>query len=349
MRALLKSLNTASAAVVFGLSFMAGFASAAPVTLTASGATFPFPIYAKWIDAFQKVKPDVRIAYQPVGSGAGIHQVTEGSVDFGASDGPMNDVQIRLFVEKHGAGVMHFPTVVGADVATYNLPGVSAELNFTPEILAGIFLGKITRWNDPEIIKANLKVKFPGNAIVVAHRSDESGTTYVWADYLCKVSLEWRDKIGRSTWINWPVGQGAEGNAGVAALVKRTPYSIGYVELSYAIENRLTYANVRNSSGVFVKPSLVSVTAAANAAAKFMPDDFRFSISNSPGKTAYPIASFTWLLIPKQIKDRQKLEALKDFLRWMLGPGQELTESLHYAKLPKEIVAQEIDDLTLIH
>jgi phosphate transport system substrate-binding protein len=261
----------------------------------------------------------------------------------------MNDVQIRLFVEKHGAGVMHFPTVVGADVATYNLPGVSAELNFTPEILAGIFLGKITRWNDPEIIKANLKVKFPGNAIVVAHRSDESGTTYVWADYLCKVSLEWRDKIGRSTWINWPVGQGAEGNAGVAALVKRTPYSIGYVELSYAIENRLTYANVRNSSGVFVKPSLVSVTAAANAAAKFMPDDFRFSISNSPGKTAYPIASFTWLLIPKQIKDRQKLEALKDFLRWMLGPGQELTESLHYAKLPKEIVAQEIDDLTLIH
>ena len=230
---------------------------------------------------------------------AGIKQVTEGTVDFGASDGPMNDDQLKAYQDKHGFGILHFPTVLGADVPTYNIPGVNAELNFTPDALAGIFLGKITKWNDPTIAGANKGVNLPANDIVVVHRSDGSGTTYIWTDYLSKVSDDWKNKVGKGTSVNWPVGLGGKGNEGVAGLIKQTPNSIGYVELIYAIQNNMPYGTVKNSSGNFVKADLASVTAAAAGAAKDMPADFRVSITNAPGKTAYPISSFTWLLIPR--------------------------------------------------
>ena len=237
--------------------------------------------------------------------------------------------------------------MLGADVATYNIPGFRGELNFTPEALAGIFLGKITRWNDPAILGANPGANLPGQDIIVVHRSDGSGTTYVWVDYLSKVSQEWKTKVGVGTSVNWPVGLGGKGNEGVAGLVKQTPYTIGYVELVYAIQNNLTYGRVRNQSGSFVKADLAGVTAAAGVA-KTMPDDFRVSITNAPGKTAYPIASFTWLLIPQKIEDAVKKKAIKDFLRWMLTDGQKMTEALSYAPLPKEVVAKELKAISLI-
>jgi phosphate transport system substrate-binding protein len=267
--------------------------------------------------------------------------VTEGTVDFGASDGPMNDEQLKAFQEKHGFGILHFPTVLGADVPTYNIPGVSVALNFTPEALAGIFLGKITKWNDPAIAAANKGVNLPGNDIVVVHRSEGSGTTYIWTDYLSKVSEEWKTKVGKGASVNWPVGLGGKGNEGVTGQIKNAPNSIGYVELIYAVSNNIPYGNVKNSSGVFVKADLASVSAAAAAAAKTMPDDFRVSITDPPGKTAYPIASFTWLLIPEKFSDGGKRDAIKGFVKWMLTDGQNYTEQLSYAKLPKEVVAKE--------
>jgi phosphate transport system substrate-binding protein len=232
--------------------------------------------------------------------------------------------------------------VLGADVPTYNLPGVQAELNFTPEALAGVFLGKVTKWNDPAITSANPGVKLPGDDIVVVHRSDGSGTTYIWTDYLSKVSKEWNDKVGKSTSVNWPVGLGGKGNEGVAGLLKETPDSLGYVELIYAIQNHIPYGRVKNTSGAFVKADLASVSAAAAAVAKFMPDDFRVSITNPEGKAAYPIASFTWLLIPSKFSDTGKREVVKDFLKWMLTDGQQYCEPLAYAKLPKDVVTQEM-------
>jgi phosphate transport system substrate-binding protein len=309
--------------------------------INGAGATFPNPIYSKWFDMYHTKNPGLQINYQPVGSGAGIRQVTDGTVDFGATDGPMNDDQLKAFQEKHGSAILHFPTVLGADVPTYNIPGVTGVLNFTPEALAGIFLGKVTKWDDPAIAGSNKGVSLPAADIIVVHRSDGSGTTYIWTDYLSKVSDEWKSKVSKGTSVNWPVGLGGKGNEGVTGLVKQTPNSIGYVELIYAVQNNIPYGTVKNSSGNFVKADLASVTAAASGAAKEMPDDFRVSITNAPGKTAYPISSFTWLLIPQKFQDAGKRDAIKGFLKWMLSDGQDSVETLSYAKLPKEVVEKE--------
>lgn len=323
-------------------------AAAGQTQLNGAGATFPNPMYSKWFSEYNKLHPQIQINYQPIGSGGGIKQVTEGTVDFGATDGPMNDQQMKDFQDKRGNAVLHFPTVLGADVATYNLPGVTAELHFTPEALAGIFLGKITKWNDPELAKANPGVKLPENDIIVVHRSDGSGTTYIWADYLSKISPEWKEKVGVGTSVNWPVGLGGKGNDGVAGLIKQTKYSIGYVELIYAVHNGLTYGKVKNSSGNFVKAELSTVTAAAAGASEKMPDDFRVSITNASGKDAYPISSFTWLLIPSTIKDEAKKKVISGFLKWMLNDGQGFAEALSYAKLPKAVIEKEFKAISKI-
>lgn len=322
-------------------SLAAFFIARAALSITGAGATFPYPMYSKWFDEYHKKDANIEINYQSIGSGGGIKQITEGTVDFGASDGPMNDEQLKAFQDKHGYAVLHFPTVLGADVPTYNIPGVTTELNFTPEALAGIFLGKITKWNDPAITGANKGVNLPANDIIVVHRSDGSGTTYIWTDYLSKISDEWKNKVGKGTSVNWPVGLGGKGNEGVSGLVKQTPNSFGYVELIYVIQNKMPYGRVKNSSGAFIKADLASVTAAAAGAAKNMPDDFRVSITDAPGKTAYPISSFTWLLIPAKFSDTAKRDAVKGFVKWMLADGQNYTEALSYAKLPKEVVAKE--------
>lgn len=322
-------------------------AVSAQTLINAAGATFPYPIYSKWFDEYHKKFPNLQINYQSVGSGAGIRQVTEGTVDFGASDGPMNAEQLKAFQEKRGREILHFPSVLGAVVPTYNLPGVSADLIFTPEALAGIFLGTVKKWDDPAITKANPGVKLPGNDIVVVHRSDGSGTTYVFVDYLSKVSKDWESKVGRGTSVNWPVGLGGKGNEGVAGQVKQTTNSIGYVELIYALQNKMAYGKVKNAAGVAVKASTASVTAAA-AAMKEMPEDFRVSIANASGKEAYPISTFTWLLIPAKIDDQGKKKALVDFLHWMLADGQGFAEGLNYARLPKAVIAKELKAISRI-
>jgi phosphate transport system substrate-binding protein len=262
-------------------------------------------------------------------------------VDFGATDGPMNDDQLKAYQDKHGSPILHFPTVLGAAVPTYNVKGVNAVLNFTPEALAGIFLGKVTKWNDSAIADANKGVSLPSEEIIVVHRSDGSGTTFIWTDYLSKVSDEWKGKVSKGTSVNWPVGLGGKGNEGVTGLIKQTPNSIGYVELIYAVQNNIPYGTVKNSSGAFIKADLASVSAAAAGVAKDMPDDFRVSITNAPGKTAYPISSFTWLLIPQKFQDTGKRDAIKGFLTWMLNEGQGSVEALSYAKLPKEVAEKE--------
>jgi phosphate transport system substrate-binding protein len=329
-------------AVVLGLCGMA--LAQGSLLINGAGATFPYPIYSKWFDEFAKTN-GTHINYQSVGSGAGIKQVTEGTVDFGASDGPMNDDQIKAYRAKNGTGILHFPTVLGADVPTYNVPGVSEALNFTPEALAGIFLGRISKWNDPAIAGANQGVNLPANDIVVIHRSDGSGTTYIWTDYLSKVSPDWKDKVGKGTSVSWPVGLGGKGNEGVSGLLKQTPNSIGYVELIYAAQNKITYGAVKNAAGNFVKADLASVSEAAAAAAKTMPEDFRVSITNAPGKNAYPISSFTWLLLPEKFKDGTKRDAMKNFVKWAITDGQNDVEALSYAKLPKEVVDKELKAL----
>jgi phosphate transport system substrate-binding protein len=316
--------------------------------INGAGATFPYPIYSKWFDVYHQKNGNIQFNYQSVGSGAGIRQVTEGTVDFGASDGPMNDEQMKAYQDKRGSEILHFPAVLGAVVPTYNVQGVNSSLNFTPEALAGIYLGKITKWNDPAIAGANKGVNLPAQDIVVIHRSDGSGTTYIWTDYLSKVSDEWKSKVSKSTSVNWPVGLGGKGNEGVTGLVKQTPNSIGYVELIYAIQNNIPYGTVKNSSGAFIKADLASVTAAAAGAAKEMPADFRVSITNAPGKTAFPISSFTWLLIPSKIQDPGKRDAIKGFLKWMLTDGQSYIEQLSYAKLPKEVVEKELKAISKV-
>src|SRR5579864_7544992 len=334
---------------IFAALVLAGVAWAqSALLINGAGATFPFPMYSKWFDEYHKKNANLQINYQSIGSGGGIKQVTEGTVDFGASDGPMNDDQLKAYQDKHGFPVLHFPTVLGADVPTYNIPGVTQELNFTQEALAGIFLGKITKWNDPAIAGPNKGVNLPANDIVVVHRAEGSGTTYIWTDYLSKISEEWKTKVGKATAVKWPVGLGGQGNEGVSGLIKQTPNSFGYVELIYAIQNKMPYGKVRNSSGEFIKADLASVTAAAAGAAKNMPDDFRVSITDAPGKTAYPVSSFTWLLIPSKIPDAAKRDAIKGFVKWMLTDGQNDTEALAYAKLPKEVVAKELKALDRI-
>lgn len=308
--------------------------------MSGAGATFPYPIYSKWIGEYQKLHPEVQIKYQPIGSGGGILEITSGAIDFGASDGPMNDGELEDYRTRHKMEILHFPTVLGADVPTYNLPGITAELKFTPEVLAGIFLGKISKWNDPQLTKINPDVNLPDQDILVVFRSDGSGTTYVWTDYLTKVSEEWRTKVGFGTSVGWPVGVGGRGNEGVSILVKQTPYSIGYVELAYALKSKLPYGSVRNKAGNYVKADLDSVSAAAELS-EDIPNDFRLSITNAPGEKAYPIASFTWLLVPEKFADKTKSKAMKDFLEWILTDGQKLTRTLEYAPLPSEMVAKE--------
>jgi phosphate transport system substrate-binding protein len=306
-------------------------------TITGAGATFPYPLYSKWFDDYHKRHPDVQINYQSIGSGGGIRQVLAGTVDFGATDGPMTDEQLAQAKVK----ILHFPTVLGAVVPIYNIEGVTQELKFTPAALAGIFAGTVNKWNDPAIAGPNAGVKLPASDIVVVHRSDASGTTFVWTDYLSKVSDSWLSKIGRSTSVNWPVGLGGKGNEGVSGLVKQTPNAIGYVELVYAVQNQFSYGSVQNAAGSFLKADLASVTAAAASAAAIMPDDFRVSITNAAGANAYPIATFTWLLIPEQIPDAAKGKTIVDFLGWMLAEGQQMAAPLTYAPLPKEVVAKE--------
>jgi phosphate transport system substrate-binding protein len=310
--------------------------SSAETNLNGAGATFPNPIYSKWFSEYNNQHPDIKINYQSIGSGGGIKQLQSGTVDFGASDGPMTDEQLAQTPGK----VFHIPTVLGAVVPTYNVAGVSSDLKFTGDVLADIFLGNIKKWNDPRLAKANPGVKFPDADIVVVHRSDGSGTTYIWTDYLSKVSPAWKDKVGKGTSVNWPVGLGGKGNEGVSGTVKQTEGSIGYVELIYALSNKMSYGTVQNAGGAFVKASLESVTAAA-ASVKDMPDDFRVSITNAPGKEAYPISSFTWLLVPAEWADAGKQKAFVDFLNWMVDKGQNMTSALEYAPLPKG-VAQKV-------
>jgi phosphate transport system substrate-binding protein len=322
--------------------FLLALPAVGQTTLNGAGATFPYPMYSKWFSEYNKIHPDVRINYQSIGSGGGIRQVTEGTVEFGASDMPMTDDQLKESQAKLKAKVLNIPTVLGAVVPAYNIPGVSGELKFTPEILAAIFLGKISNWNDAAIAAANPGVKFPNQEIIVVHRSDGSGTTFVWTDYLSKISNEWKTQVGASTSVKWPKGMGGKGNENVAGLIRQLPGSIGYVELIYAVQNKILYGSVRNSSGAFLKGSLEGVTAAAASVAK-MPPDFRVSITNAPGKDAYPISSFTYLLIPQQSKDQAKGKILADFLNWMVNDGQKMTTALAYAPLPDSVAAKVKD------
>lgn len=335
--------------LALGLTTFVQSPSAAPappaLLLNATGATFPFPIYSKWFTEYNRVHPDIQINYNSLGSGAGIRQLQAGTVDFGASDAPMSDKQLS----DTKFPVLHFPTVLGAVVPTYNIDGVNQDLNFTGQILADIFLGKITKWNDPALKSINQGVNLPDTDIVVVHRSDGSGTSFVWTDYLSKVSGEWESKVGRATSVNWPVGLGGKGNEGVSGLIKQQPGSIGYVELVYAIQNRLPYGKVKNAAGAFEKADLSGVTAAAASESLRIPADFRVSITNASGKTAYPICSFTYLLIPAKIGDPGKKKAIKDFLQWMLTSGQSDAEGLSYAKLPKDVVARELKAIAQVN
>jgi len=304
-------------------------------TLNGAGATFPYPIYSKWFSEYHTLHPDIQINYQSIGSGGGIRQVQAGTVDFGASDGPMTDEQIAQAKVK----VLHVPTVLGAVVPAYNVPGISADLKFTPDVLADIYLGKIAQWSDPRIAKVNPGVKFPDQSITVVHRSDGSGTTYIFTDYLSKVSSDWKNMVGKGTSVKWPVGIGGKGNEGVAGTVRQLPGSIGYIELIYALQNKIPFGAVENSSHNFIKASLQSTTLAAQGVK--MPADFRVSITNPAGKEAYPIASFTWLLIPTNPVDANKGKILKDFLFWMIDKGQTMVEALSYAPLPSDVVQKE--------
>ena len=300
------------------------------------GLRFPYPIYQKWFNEYHNAHPDLQINYQSIGSGGGIRQLTAGTVDFGASDGPMTDQQLTDAKQK----IYHLPTVLGAVVPAYNVPGVSGEVKFSGPVLADIFMGKITNWNDKAIAKLNPGVSFPDRAIVIVHRSDGSGTSYIFTDFLSKVSPEWASGPGKGTSVKWPVGLGAKGNEGVAGVIRQMQGALGYVELIYALQNNIAFGSVQNASGNFVKASLASTTAAA-ASMKTMPADFRVSITNAPGKDAYPIASFTWLLVPAQWKDGGKGKMFTDFLKWMLDNGQGMVEQLNYAPLPKEVAEKE--------
>jgi len=322
----------------------AGTVAASAETINAAGATFPAPIYQKWFEEYHKAHGDVQINYQSVGSGAGIRQLTEGTVDFGASDMPMTDEQLGA-IKKYK--VLHFPTVLGGVVPTYNVQGVSGDLKFSGPVLAGIFLGKIKKWNDPSLKADNPGVNLPNEDITVVHRSDGSGTTFVWTDFLSKVSPDWK-AVGSGTSVKWPVGLGGKGNEGVAGLVKQTPFSIGYVELIYAAQNKMGYGSVKNAAGAYVKADAASVTEAAAGAAKNMPADFRVSITNAPGKSAYPISTFTWLLIPEKIDNATKKNGIKQFLQWMLENGEKEAAGLDYAPLPQPVIAKELKQISAI-
>lgn len=311
-----------------------GVASAGTVLLNGAGATFPYPIYSKWFDVFAKIEPSVRFNYQSIGSGGGIRQIMEKTVDFGATDGPMTDEDLW----KAQGTILHFPTVLGGDVAAYNIPEVKEKLNFTQKVLVGIFMGTIKEWNDPEIARVNPEITLPSKPIIVVHRSDGSGTTYIWTDFLSKVSPEWEKRVGRATSVKWPVGIGGKGNEGVSGLLKQTPYSIGYVEWGYATHNKLHFGRIENAEGKFVDCTVETITNAAAGAIQTMPSDFRVSITNTPGAESYPAASFTWLLIYKDQNNTVKGEAIVKFLHWMLDEGQAFAPDLGYAPLPDEVI-----------
>jgi phosphate transport system substrate-binding protein len=316
----------------------------AQTKLNGAGATFPYPIYSKWFSQYHDQHPDIEINYQSIGSGGGIRQVTAGTVDFGASDGPMTDDQLAASKVK----IIHLPTVLGSVVPAYNIPGFKGELKFTPDVIAGIYLGKITSWNDPVIAKANPGVSLPNQSIIVVHRSDGSGTTYIFTDYLSKVSSDWKNQVGKGTSVSWPPGEmGAKGNEGVAGMIRQMDGAFGYVELIYALQNNISYGSVKNAAGNFVKASLDSTTAAA-ASMKTIPADFRVSITNAPGKDAYPISSFTWLLVPTDWKDKNKQKVFVDFLTWMLDQGQTMSAQLNYAPLPDAVKQKEREAIKTI-
>ena len=326
------------------LSLLLVLPAVAQTTLNGAGATFPYPMYSKWFSEYHKVHSDVEINYQSIGSGGGIRQVLAGTVDFGASDGPMTDEQLAQAKTK----ILHVPTVLGAVVPAYNVPGVTGEIKFTPDALAGIFLGKITSWNDKALTSTNPGVNFPNQPIIVVHRSDGSGTTFIFTDYLSKVSPEWQSEVGKNTSVKWPVGLGGKGNEGVAGMIRQMQGAIGYIELIYAVQNNIPYGMVRNAAGNFLKASLEGVTAAAGSV-KSMPADFRVSITNAPGKDAYPISSFTWLLIPVQSKDPAKGKVLADFLNWMLDDGEKMTAQLTYAPLPENVATKVRAEIKQVH
>ncbi|HEY6147881.1 MAG TPA: phosphate ABC transporter substrate-binding protein PstS [Thermoanaerobaculia bacterium] len=319
-------------------------ASAQKTQINGAGATFPFPIYSKWFSEYNKLHPEVEINYQSIGSGGGIRQLTNQTVFFGATDGPMTPDQMQ----QAGGKVLHLPTVLGAVVPVYNIPGVDAKLKFSGKVLADIILGRVNKWNDAAIAAMNPGVKLPGADITVVHRSDGSGTTYIFVDYLSKVSPDFKKTVGVATSVNWPVGVGGKGNEGVAGLVKQTPGAIGYVELIYALQNKIDYGSVQNMAGEFVVASVPSVTAAAAAAAKQMPADFRVSITNAPGAGVYPISSFTWLLFYESPKDKARAKVMKDFTRWALTDGQKFASDLGYAPLPEDVVKLELQALDRI-
>jgi phosphate transport system substrate-binding protein len=319
-------------------------AAAQTMRINGAGATFPYPIYSKWFSEYNKQHSNVEINYQSIGSGGGIQQVTKQTVFFGATDGPMTAEQLQNAPGK----ILHFPTVLGAVVPVYNLPNVSAELKFNGQVLADIFLGKITKWNDPAIAKLNAGVTLPATDITVAHRADGSGTTYIWVDFLSKLSPEWKTKVGVATSVNWPTGVGGRGNEGVSGLVKQTPGAIGYVELIYALQNKIAYGSVMNAAGEPVKATVESVTAAAAEAVKAMPPDFRVSITNAPGKGVYPISSFTWMLLYENAKDKAQAKTMVDFMKWALTDGQKYCAELGYAPLPESIVKLEMAALAKI-
>jgi phosphate transport system substrate-binding protein len=331
-------------AAIAALLLPAATAARADLTMDGAGATFPYPIYSKWFSEYNKLHPDVKINYQSIGSGGGIRQLTNQTVFFGATDGPMTQEQLLAAPGK----VLHFPTVLGAVVPIYNLPDTSADLRFSGPLLADIVLGKVTRWNDPAVAAENPGAALPASDITLVHRADGSGTTYIFVDYLAKVSDEFKKKVGVATSVNWPTGLGGKGNEGVAGLVKQTPGSIGYVELIYALQNKIAYGSVKNSSGESVKASLDGVKAAAAVAAAQMPPDFRVSITNAPGKEVYPIASFTWLLLYEKPKDKEKSKAMVDFMKWALTEGQKYASGLGYAPLPESVVKLEMDALQKI-
>jgi phosphate transport system substrate-binding protein len=330
------------AAICLGVSM--ALPAYAQMQLNGAGATFPYPIYSKWFNVYTKVDPSVRFNYQSIGSGGGIKQITEQTVDFGASDGPLSDEQLKA-APGH---LFHFPTVMGAVVMTYNVAGLQTGLKLTPQVIADIYLGKITKWNDPALTSLNPGVSFPDKDIVVAHRADGSGTTYIFTRFLSEISPEWKQKVGNSTSVSWPVGLGGKGNEGVSGIIKQTPYSMGYVELIYALSNKLPFADVKNAAGVFVKPSLESVTAAAAGYASKMPADFRVVITNAPGKDAYPISGMTWLLVYEKQKDPAKGKKLVEFLKWMMHDGQKYTRELDYAPLPAAVVSKEMIQLSKV-
>ena len=332
-------------AVIAGVTALAtGVTAQQTLQVNGAGATFPNPIYSKWFSEYNKLHPNVQINYQSLGSGAGIRQLTNQTVFFGATDGPMTADQLLAAPGK----VLHFPTVLGAVVPVYNIPGVTTQLKFTGALLADIFLGKVTKWNDPAVTKVNPGVNLPGTDITVAHRSDGSGTTYIFMDFLAKLSPEWKQKVGVATAVNWPAGVGGKGNEGVSGLVSQTPGSIGYVELIYALQNKVSYGSVQNMAGEFVTASVEAVSLAAAEAAKSMPADFRVSITNAPGKGVYPISSFTWLLLYENPKDKAQAKAMVDFVKWALSDGQKFAPDLGYAPLPEAVIKLEMAALSKI-